>query len=85
MELSNSSLSFQLLVSQFFAYDMHYIIILEIILEDGPKFTNKTKYNKEKQSRNKPKQQWFRHWPEIIIKADWIGYFTEQSIMLKKV
>ena len=56
MELSNSSISFQLHVSQYVAYDMHDIVIVEIIFEDGPKFTNKAKYNKEKQSWNKPKQ-----------------------------
>ena len=80
MELSNSSISFQLHVSQYVAYDMHDIVIVEIIFEDGPKFTNEAKYNKEKQSRNEPKKQWFRHWPEIIIKADWIGYFTVNII-----
>ena len=69
---------------------MHDIIIAEILFEDGPKFSNKTKYNKEKQSGNEPKKQWFRHWPEIIIKAEWIGiqivgYLTGQSIMTKKV
>ena len=35
---------------------MIHIITVRIIFEDGPKFANKAKYNKEKQSWNKPKQ-----------------------------